>query len=110
LKVSGPVLVASKRKKPEVDNRTQLTSADLSLSDVDHGYAFGDFNKGDVVVVCFATKPMAGTIEQQNRRTEAFGVRLDTKLHDQLVYVSHRSLVPMEVFDDAHRQEEEIDS
>ena len=78
--------------KPTKRGKTQLSAADLAVTDVDHGKAWEDFDVGDAVLVFFKQFPMAGKIQAKSKRARTFSIDLQTELWDQPVIVSHRVL------------------
>jgi len=104
--VELPVIAASAALVPDApmrraSKRRQLTASDLILSNTDHGFSFDDFRVQDFVLVYFKELvPMLAQIEQKNRRSQTFAVRLETDLYDELVVVTSTVLEPIDESDD----------
>jgi hypothetical protein len=103
--VELPVIAASAASVPDApmrraSKRRQLTASDLILSNTDHGFSFDDFRVQDFVLVYFKELPMLAQIEQKNRRSQTFAVRLETDLYDELVVVTSTVLEPIDESDD----------
>ena len=81
--------------------KSQLTSADFAISPLtDKGYRKDQFARGDDVIVFFDKGPVAGTITACTMRSGTFTVDLDidTAQFNRPVIVSHKVLVPHDVF------------